>query len=63
LSRSTLRAALIVVGGVLLAAAAVSALTGCSVGAVLRLAVPGLVLLFGVGLLFGYLAAERVTCL
>jgi hypothetical protein len=23
----------------------------------------GLVLLFGVGLLFGYLAAERVTCL
>lgn len=47
MSRSTLRAALIVVGGVLLAAAAVSALTGCSVGAVLRLAVPGLVLLFG----------------
>ena len=23
----------------------------------------GLVLLFGIGLLFGYLAAERVTCL
>jgi len=42
-----LRAALFVVGGALLAGAAVSALSGCSVGTVLRLTVPGAVLLFG----------------
>ena len=42
-----LRAALFVVGGALLAGAAVSALSGCSVGTVLRFAAPGLVLLFG----------------
>jgi nickel/cobalt exporter len=29
----------------------------------IEFAAAGLVLLFGVGLLFGYLAAERVTCL
>jgi nickel/cobalt exporter len=29
----------------------------------LEFAAAGLVLLFGVGLLFGYIAAERVTCL
>jgi len=42
-----LRAALSVVGGALLAGAAVSALSGCSVETVLRLTIPGAVLLFG----------------
>lgn len=47
MNRSILRAALFAVGGALLAGAAVSAFSGCTVGTVLRLAVPGLVLLFG----------------
>jgi hypothetical protein len=45
-SRSVLRAALFVVCGILLAAAGWSAFAGCTLGATLRLAVPGLVLLF-----------------
>jgi hypothetical protein len=42
-----LRAALFLLCGILLAAAGCSAIAGCSLGVVLRLAVPGLVLLFG----------------
>jgi hypothetical protein len=41
-----LRAALFVVCGILLAATGWSAVAGCTLGATLRLAVPGLVLLF-----------------
>jgi hypothetical protein len=51
-SRSVLRTALYAVCGILLAAAGWSAITGCTLGVILRLAVPGLVLLFG-------LAVER----
>ena len=46
-NRSVLRAALFVVCGILLTAAGWSAVAGCTLGATLRLAVPGLVLLFG----------------
>ena len=42
-----LRAALFVVCGVLLATAGLLAVTGCALGVTLRLAVPGLLLLFG----------------
>jgi hypothetical protein len=41
-----LRAALFVVCGILLATAGWAAIAGCTLGAILRLAVPGLVLLF-----------------
>jgi hypothetical protein len=46
LSRSVLRAALFVVCGILFAATGWSAIAGCTLGATLRLAVPGFVLLF-----------------
>ena len=52
MSRSVLRLVLVLVGGILLAAAGCSAIAGCNLGVVLRLAVPGLVLLFA-------LAVER----
>ena len=52
MSRSVLRFALFAVCGILLAAAGWSAIAGCALGVTLRLAVPGLVLLFG-------LAVER----
>ena len=52
MSRSVLRAGLFVVCGMLLAAAGWSATAGCTLGVTLRLAVPGLLLLFG-------LATER----
>jgi hypothetical protein len=42
-----LRAALFVVCGILLVAAGLLAVTGCALGVTLRLAVPGLPLLFG----------------
>jgi hypothetical protein len=42
-----LRTALFVVCGILLAAAGYSAIAGCSLGFVLRLSIPGFVLLFG----------------
>lgn len=42
-----LRAALFVVSAILLAAAGWSVIAGCDLGIVLRLATPGLVLLFG----------------
>lgn len=42
-----LRTALFVLSGILLAGAAALALAGCTFGVVLRLAIPGLVLLFG----------------
>jgi hypothetical protein len=44
---SLLRAALFLVGGILLAAAGGSAIAGCNLGIVLRLTIPGLVLMFG----------------
>ena len=47
MSRPLLRAALFLVGGILLAAAGCSAIAGCNLGIVLRLAIPGLVLMFG----------------
>ena len=47
MSRSMLRTALFVVCGILLAAAGYSAIAGCSLGFVLRLSIPGFVLLFG----------------
>jgi hypothetical protein len=47
-----LRAALFVVSAILLAVAGWSAIAGCSLGVILRPAIPGLVLLFG-------LAVER----
>ena len=47
MSRSLLRAALFLVGGILLAAAGGSAIAGCNLGIVLQLAIPGLVLMFG----------------
>jgi hypothetical protein len=46
-SRSVLRLALFLVGGILLAAAGCLAIAGCNLGIVLRLGIPGLVLLFG----------------
>ncbi len=46
MSRSVLRAALFVVCGILFAATGCSVVAGCTLGATLRLAVPGLVLLF-----------------
>jgi hypothetical protein len=46
-SRSVLRAALFVISAILLAAAGWSAIVSCNNGVVLRLAIPGLVLLFG----------------
>jgi hypothetical protein len=54
-SRSVLRTALFVVCGVLLAAAGLLIVAGCTIGVTLRLAVPGLVLLFG-------LIVERWRC-
>jgi hypothetical protein len=42
-----LRAALFLICGILLAAAGCLAIAGCNLGVVLRLAIPGLVLLFG----------------
>ena len=47
MSRSVLRAALFVVCGILLAIAGLLAVSGCALGVTLRLAVPGLLLLFG----------------
>lgn len=47
MSRSVLRAALFVVSAILLGAAAWSEIAGCTLGIVLRPAIPGLVLLFG----------------
>jgi hypothetical protein len=44
-SRSALRAALFVLSAILLAAAGWSTIAGCSLGTVLRLGVPGFVLL------------------
>jgi hypothetical protein len=46
-NRSVLRAALFVISAILLAAAGWSAIVSCNIGVVLRLAIPGLVLLFG----------------
>jgi hypothetical protein len=46
-NRSVLRAALFVISAILLAAAGWSAIVSCNNGVVLRLAIPGLVLLFG----------------
>jgi hypothetical protein len=46
-SRSVLRSALFVISGILLVAAGMSAIAGCSIGVTLRLAIPGAVLLFG----------------
>jgi hypothetical protein len=46
-SRSALRPALVVFAGALLVGAAALAIAGCTIGAALYLAVPGLVLLFG----------------
>jgi hypothetical protein len=46
LSRSVLRAALFGVCGILFAATGWSVIAGCAPGAILRLAIPGLVLLF-----------------
>lgn len=46
MSRSVLRAALFVVCGILFAATGWSLIAGCTIGATLRLAVLGLVLLF-----------------
>jgi hypothetical protein len=51
-NRSVLRIALFLTCGMLLAAAGCSAIAGCDLGLVLRLVIPGLVLLFG-------LAVER----
>jgi hypothetical protein len=51
-TRSVLRLVLFLVGGILLAAAGFSAIARCNIGVVLRLAVPGLILLFA-------LAVER----
>jgi len=45
-SRSVLRAALFAVCGILFAVTGWSAIAGCTLGATLRFAVPGLVLLF-----------------
>ena len=45
--RPVLRTTLFVVCGVLLATAGLLAVTGCALGVTLRLAVPGLLLLFG----------------
>ncbi len=42
-----LRGALFLVCGILLAAAGYLAMAGCNLGVVLRMAIPGLVLLFG----------------
>jgi hypothetical protein len=47
--RSVLRTALFAVGGVLLAGAAALLIGGCAPGVALRVAVPGLVLLFALG--------------
>ena len=46
MSRSVLRAALFAVCGILFAVTGWSAIAGCTLGATLRFAVPGLVLLF-----------------
>jgi hypothetical protein len=46
-SRSVLRAALFVACGILLATAGLLAVIGCALGVTLRLAVPGLLILFG----------------
>jgi hypothetical protein len=46
MSRSALRAALFALCGILLAATGWSAFAGCTLAAILRLALPGLVLLF-----------------
>jgi hypothetical protein len=46
-TRSLLRTVLLVICGVLLATAASLVIASCSLGAVLRIAVPGFVLLFG----------------
>jgi hypothetical protein len=45
-----LRAALFVVSAILLAVAGWSAIAGCSLGVVLRPAIPGIVLLFGLAI-------------
>ena len=46
MSRPVLRAALFAVCGILFAATGWSAFAGCTIGTILRFAVPGLVLLF-----------------
>ena len=47
MSQSVLRTVLFVVCGVLLGTAGLLAVTGCALGVTLRLAVPGLLLFFG----------------
>ena len=47
MSRSLLRTALFVVCGVLFAGAGMLAAAGCTLGVILRLAIPGFILLFG----------------